>query len=77
VAASTEKSLRSRALQEALFYPAQKCTIPPGAVPDHVESLNFKEVEHALIEKVEQLFRDMLQATGLKQISLGIAYGLR
>jgi hypothetical protein len=24
------------------------------------ESLNFKELEHALIEKVEQLFRDML-----------------
>jgi len=24
------------------------------------ESLKFKEVEHALIEKVEQLFRDML-----------------
>jgi small subunit ribosomal protein S20 len=24
------------------------------------ESLNFKELEHALIEKVEHLFRDML-----------------
>ncbi len=24
------------------------------------ESLDFKELEHALIEKVEQLFRDML-----------------
>ena len=24
------------------------------------ESLNFKELEHVLIEKVEQLFRDML-----------------
>jgi hypothetical protein len=24
------------------------------------ESLKFKEVEHVLIEKVEQLFRDML-----------------
>jgi hypothetical protein len=24
------------------------------------ESLNFKELEHVLMEKVEQLFRDML-----------------
>ncbi|MGH6858401.1 MAG: hypothetical protein ACRECP_12405 [Methylocella sp.] len=36
-----------------------------GALPDHLESrdreaLKFKEVEHVLIEKVEQLFRDML-----------------
>ena len=35
------------------------------ALPDHVEtviekeSLKFKEVGHVLIEKVEQLFRDM------------------
>jgi hypothetical protein len=40
------------------------------------EPLRITELEHVLIEKVEQLFRDK-KATGLKQISLGIAYGLR
>ena len=28
------------------------------------ESLRFKELEHVLIEKVEQLFRDMLEDHG-------------
>jgi len=40
--------------------------IPARALPDHVNhviewgSLEFKELEHVGIEKVEQLFRDML-----------------
>jgi hypothetical protein len=40
--------------------------LDPGSTiirPDHLiekEAINFNELEHALIEKVEQLFRDML-----------------
>jgi hypothetical protein len=37
--------------------------LPLERFPIHViekESLKFKELEHALIEKVDQLFRDML-----------------
>jgi hypothetical protein len=36
------------------------------------ESLNINKLEHVLIEKVEQLFRDMLSAPGFHRASKDI-----
>ncbi len=36
------------------------------------ESLRFKDLEHVLIEKVDQLFRNMLWRAGLPQNALDL-----
>ena len=65
------RGVSAQSAPEAIYNPYPPGILPPDLVPEidrvnreasliEKEALSFKELEHVLIEKVEQLFRKML-----------------